>query len=242
MGPRGLLKSDFPVKQILGDLDKQALPSPQISPGHPQSARTHTHRHAHAVPLPTNTGRVVAPHTRPPTYAAGGPGTLSFPQLQWRGRGGTLAPRQAGASLSMVRSSGAPALLPVTSLTTATILCPPRPGSPATWIPPTSPPSLTRAHSQHRAVLDHPRKWHLSPTKTPNKAWASRSKPNCREGDTTGGVKGGISAPRLRGATWANAATTDAPGRCLGRIAARSPSRRLHHPRAQLLTRGLSVL
>lgn len=47
-GPRGLLKPDFPVQRIPGDFDQQAqvasaLPSPQIPPGHPLSARKRTH-------------------------------------------------------------------------------------------------------------------------------------------------------------------------------------------------------
>lgn len=54
-------------------------------------------------------------------------------------------------------------------------------------------------------------------------------------------MEGGSSAPRLRGATWANAAK-DAPGRCLGRISAGWLPGSPRKPRSQLLTRCLSFL
>lgn len=72
---------------------------------------------------------------------------------------------------------------------------------------------------------------------TPNKAWARKSKPNCREGDTTGGVRIGREAPQLRGATWASEPPWMLQDRRQGKIAQGSPPRILRHLRAQPLTR-----
>lgn len=120
--------------------------------------------------------------------------------------------------------SGTPALLPVTQSTAATDALP----------TPLRLPGFLQyhptpcVHSQHRAAPGHPRKWQLSSTKPPNKAWASRSKPNCHEGDTTGGVGAG----RQRSST--------TPGRDLGKCMHHrassqvsledSPPRSSHHP------------
>lgn len=120
------------------------------------------------------------------------------------------------------------------------MLCPPRLGESAAGFPATPPPAP--CPPQHRAAPGHPRKWQLSPTKPPNKAWARRSKPNCREGDTTGIVRGGSVVLSVRGATWANTSTKGSPDWRLETIATGSPPRGPHHPRAQLLTLCLSVL
>lgn len=98
------------------------------------------------------------------------------------------------------------------------------------------------AHYQHSAARATHESGSFLQSKPPNKAWARRSKPNCREGYTTGRARGGSATPRLRGATWAKGATTDVPGKCRGRIVSGSAPCIFHLPRAQLLTQTLSVL
>lgn len=122
-----------------------------------------------------------------------------------------------------MRSAGAPALLPVTQPAVATKALPTPPGDPGRLNSCNTAPCPMPTPNAATPRATHESGSFLQP-KPPNKAWASRCKPNCREGDTAGGVRRGSAAPRLRGATWATAATR------MLQASVRGGSRRAHSP------------